>query len=117
MKNRLYCKILAVGIIILFLGVIVSSAISVGTKPNVLQYESDECSDCEKTESGICENIEWIYDRLNQISDFFEIYMNEFPNKPIILIIFGAFLMTFLRLSDYVWVIGHFFDCDWAEVP
>jgi hypothetical protein len=42
MKNRLYCKFLAVGIIVLFIGVSVSSAVDVNTEVDEEAWENFE---------------------------------------------------------------------------
>jgi hypothetical protein len=48
MKNKLYCKILAVGIIVLFVGVSVSSAIRVDNKPLILENQNEKDCGCNE---------------------------------------------------------------------
>jgi hypothetical protein len=54
MKNPLYCKILAVGIIVLFMGVSVTSAIRVENKTHIIDNQvEDDCSCNEVSDADI----------------------------------------------------------------
>ena len=48
MKNRLYCKIIAVGIIVLFMGVSVSSGFVIDNKSTVIDNLYEENCDCNE---------------------------------------------------------------------
>jgi hypothetical protein len=62
MKNKLYCKFLAVGIILLFIGVSVSSGFALDTNQSLRINQSEECNECEKTDSGICDFLFGLWD-------------------------------------------------------
>jgi hypothetical protein len=61
LKNRLYCKILAVGIIVLFIGVSVSSGFAVDTNQSKTVSQNEECQECDKSESEICDLLEALF--------------------------------------------------------
>ena len=48
MKSKLYCKVLAVGIIVLFLGVSVSSGFAVDTNQSVRVNQGEKCIECRE---------------------------------------------------------------------
>jgi hypothetical protein len=48
MKSKLYCKILAVGIIVLLMGVSVSSGFTVNSNPSIKVNQRGKCSECNK---------------------------------------------------------------------
>jgi hypothetical protein len=77
MKKGLYCKVFAVGIIVLFVGVSVSSAISVDTH-SVIENE-EECKECNEVDNADLIIVERLLDRVEVYSKLLLVLSNHYP--------------------------------------
>ena len=64
--SKLNCKILATGIILLFIGLPFSSAISVDTTPCISKDESEECIECEEVKKAELVKVKQLLSRVEE---------------------------------------------------
>ena len=113
MKN-ICKKTLVISIILLFVGVSVSSGISIDNKPNISKVENEEDCGCKgKTDSTLC-NILWkmiasLGFRINIIYVFYDIL----GRNEILLALLQIYIKTLIiRMFGYI-IIGEILRCDW----
>jgi hypothetical protein len=73
MKNRLYYKIFAIGIIVLLGGVSVSSAISIDNKPNIHNNKTEKECECEEVSDSDLIKLEGYLNRIRLFSNLVSI--------------------------------------------
>lgn len=118
MKNHLYCKILAIGIIVLFMGVGIHPAISVDIRQQIKVIERDEsedCNDCEKTESGICDSLWDIIDSIVSFQENLLIIEYKFSYNPILLKMLHIIEDMTHIYGIFVYNLGGHYNCSWYE--
>ena len=77
--NTICKKTLVIGIILLFVGVSVSSAISIDSKPSVSNVESEECSDCRELSKAEMVKVKHLINRLEVYSKLIFILSRHNP--------------------------------------
>ena len=116
MKSKLYCKILAIGIIVLFMGVSVSSGFAIDTNQPIRVNQSEECKECEKSDSEICELLfrlaKFANDRMVLFAFGIIPLFEEYKVIAYLLAVLGITL--FIRYGVY-FAFGYFLRCDWAQ--
>jgi hypothetical protein len=107
-------KSIVISIILLLFGVSVSSAVSVDTKSTISNNESDECRECEKSDSGICNLLELLFntiiDRLDLVLDFYI----KIGDNPILEMILMMYIASYYTRFYIYYTIGIFLNCDWT---
>ena len=110
MKN-IHNKSITICIILLLVGVSISSAISVNNKPVVSQ--DGECSECEKSNSDICDLLwdlfNFLFYRIHFIGEIFNLFLD---NELISGIGYLYSITADFRQLGYMFL-GAIFGCDW----
>jgi hypothetical protein len=112
--NTICKKTLVIGIILLLAGVSVSSAISVDNKPVLSQDESEDCSECKKSESRICDLLHIWYQTIELRLEMFSELWSSLGDYPLIqeLLILYYYVFMDIRFTIPV-VIAYVLECDW----
>jgi hypothetical protein len=121
MQKRLYYKTLAIGIILLFLGVSVSSAISIDTKSTITNIQSEECKECNEVSKSDLVIVERLLNRVEVYSKLLLVLSNNNPeirekceelsnikdtidwDFPIICNILGSIAFKLEDIADLIW--------------
>ena len=103
MKSKLYCKILALSVILLSIGVSFSSAISVDTH-SIIENE-EECKECKDANSVFCDIVVLLYNIADEMFVYYDNLSGKQPTLFLVIIygsiaaIWAGIAVTFLSLS------------------
>ena len=107
-------KTLVIGIILLLVGVSVSSAISVDNKPSMSKVEIEEDCGCkDKTDITFCNILLKMIASLGLRINFIYVFYDILERNEILFALSQIYIKTLIiRMYGYV-IIGEILQCDW----
>ena len=115
MKKGLYCKILAFGIIVMFIGVGTHPAFAVDTKQPIVNITNEEDCGCNaKSDSGICKILELIALSLDERMNLLIVLSKVFEDIPTIIHFFDILGLSIFARFAFIVDLANELNCDWV---